>query len=130
MEEKPMVNIWLDDIRPAPVGWLWAKTADECNGYLNENKGNVNMLSLDHDLGDDEVFGTGFSVCKYLIAYDKCFPRKIYLHTANPIGRENMYGLLINYKQVFNIDVDLYYGPNLAAWEQSIDIARSMGWIL
>ena len=23
------VNLWLDDVRPAPEGWLWVKTAQE-----------------------------------------------------------------------------------------------------
>lgn len=41
--------LWLDDIRPAPDGWRWAKSVDEAIGLLCSK--NVTDASLDHDLG-------------------------------------------------------------------------------
>lgn len=122
-----MVNIWLDDLRLPPDGWLWAKTADECNDFLLQFAGSVEILSLDHDLGDDEVFGTGYSVCKFLMHRDELFPRKIYLHTANPVGRENMYGLLINYTQFFDIKSSIFRGPDVGSWEESMRKCKEAG---
>ena len=53
------VFLWLDDVRPAPEGWVHVKTVEEAKGYLV--KGNVQRASLDHDLGDDEA-GTGYTL--------------------------------------------------------------------
>lgn len=43
------VDLWLDDMRPAPVGWVHVKTVKEAALYLAA--GNVRRASLDHDLG-------------------------------------------------------------------------------
>ena len=45
-----MVRLWLDDIRPAPDGWAWARTVEEAVSLLE--RGEVAEASLDHDLGE------------------------------------------------------------------------------
>jgi len=98
-----MINIFLDDLRPCPEGFTWIKNAD----YLihqfkccQDIKLEVNILSLDHDLGDNEL--TGYDFCKWLVeeGYENptIYPKVIYLHTANGVGRDNMYQLLNRYK--------------------------------
>ena len=109
-----MVNIYLDDCRDAPEGFLLVKNAIDCQCMFSKYKSNVNILSLDHDLGENiEYIGTGYDVVKWLVYYfvmndDNYFPKQIYLHTVNPVGRQNMYEMLMRYKPD---DVKVYNGP-------------------
>lgn len=48
---KMKVNIFLDDIRETPSGFIRTYTVDETIKELEENNGNVGILSLDNDLG-------------------------------------------------------------------------------
>lgn len=92
-----MINLYLDDLRPCPDGFILAKTSLECKMLAMFNF--VNILSLDHDLGEEE---TGYDFCKWLvekgITCEDIYPKVIYLHTANGVGRDNMYQLLNRYK--------------------------------
>lgn len=54
--------------------------------------GGVTMISLDHDLGDEEV-KTGYDVAKYIeeAAYKRLLaPIDVAVHTANPVGKRNI----------------------------------------
>lgn len=57
------MKVFLDDERPAPVGWVRVCWHDEVIGLLKA--GTVTELSLDHDLGDD-TRGTGYSVLEWI----------------------------------------------------------------
>lgn len=84
------MKLWLDDIRPAPEGWFWVKTAWDAIEQLS--RGGVTEVSLDHDLGDDEN-GTGQFVATWIEAeaYHGRFARIGWrVHSANPIGAERM----------------------------------------
>jgi len=85
------IQIWLDDTREAPDGWIRAFWPDEvfslCNNY------NIKTISLDHDLGNDKK-GTGYDV---LLAVEKSVVEnkltkipEIRIHTANPAARKRM----------------------------------------
>lgn len=88
-----VINVYLDDMRRCPQGFVLAKSATECIILLQESE--VNILSLDHDLGWDEP--TGYEVVKFIVE-QRIFPKEIYIHTANPVGRMNMFQLLYRYK--------------------------------
>ena len=108
------MKVWLDDVRNPNNynnnNWIWVKNVEDCIKILIHNP--VEVLSLDHDLGEDvediQSFDckyslTGYEVCRFLVeeyqANDKnYFPPLIYVHTANPIGGENMMKLLNRYK--------------------------------
>jgi len=87
------MKLWLDDIRPAPEGWTWVKTAREAFDILGNNP-DVTEISLDHDLGEDQ--DSGYAIVETLerwAAYgglDKYIPEEIHIHSANPVGRKNM----------------------------------------
>jgi hypothetical protein len=90
-EKDSSLRLWLDDIRPAPEGWLHVKTAREAIAELR--KGQVTTISLDHDLGDDVVFGTGYDVAKFIeeAAYHNTLPRLQWkVHSGNSVGARNM----------------------------------------
>lgn len=85
-----MIRLWLDDLRPAPSGWVWVKTVAAAQALLR--RGGVVEVSLDHDLGDDGA-GTGYDLAVWIEeeALHARLPRlKWAVHSANPIGRERM----------------------------------------
>lgn len=102
-----LTNRWLflDDLRNPPhKDFYVARTVEDaivaCEQFNMRSDGKF-IISLDHDLGgeDGSYLKTGYDFCKWLIEecyYDPHFfpPSEIYLHTANPVGRDNMYQLL------------------------------------
>jgi len=88
------MKVWLDDCRfPNPLtGWdIWVKTAKEAINLLKSGK--VEVISLDHDLGDEKITGTGYDVAKYIEegAFHGTVPPLLWvIHSANPVGRMNM----------------------------------------
>lgn len=91
------LKVFLDDMRDCPDGFTLARSYEACLLLLDTQ--DVDVLSLDHDLGSEK---TGYDVCKYVV--EKWFlgqsqqPIEIFLHTDNPVGRDNMYQLLSRYK--------------------------------
>lgn len=88
------INLYVDDIRRCPDGFVVARSYDEAIQLLKNNT--INILSLDHDLGIDEhgVEKNGYDIVKYICEHG-ISPRKIYIHTDNVVGRDNMYYTLI-----------------------------------
>lgn len=86
-----MIKIWLDDERVAPIGWIWCKTPKEVIEIFNNNK--IDIISLDHDLGEDDVIGTGYDVICYIeeqVINGKIPPQTIVVHSANISARLKM----------------------------------------
>ena len=46
-----MINVYLDDLRDCPIGFVVARTFQEAIHLLENHE--VDILSLDHDLGED-----------------------------------------------------------------------------
>lgn len=78
------IKLWLDDERPAPAGWVHARSSDEAIAILSEN--DVAAVSFDHDLGGDD---TGYRVACWLeerAASGMAVPEQLMVHSANPVG--------------------------------------------
>ncbi len=91
VDEGDQVRLWLDDERPAPPGWELRRWPQDVMRDLEKFR--VQEVSLDHDLGDDDV-GTGYDVLAYIereLAEGRMdrAPR-IHIHTANPAARLRM----------------------------------------
>jgi hypothetical protein len=97
------INLFLDDLRPCPEGFMLARNVKEAMYYMKNY--HINILSLDHDLGENEPTGYDFTI--WMVGYGM-WADKIYLHTSNPVGRANMYQLLDRYKPD---NVKLYRSP-------------------
>lgn len=86
------LKIWLDDLRPAPTGYAWCKSVNECKKTIlsaEEEGREIEVIDCDHDLGDYySDGGDGIVIIDFLIERDRLYPVK--LHTANPVGRANM----------------------------------------
>ena len=108
-----MINLYVDDTRPRPEGFILAKTAEEAIKIIDSE--NIEILSLDHDLGTNrrgQLLPTGYDLVKYICEYwDELNISKIYIHSSNPIGRENMYRYLLSAlraNQIYGVEVFPY----------------------
>ena len=84
------MKVYLDDERPAPEGWRRVRWPDEAIQLLET--GAVEVISLDHDLGDDSR-GTGYDVLLWLerAQVEEGFEvPEIRIHTANVSARHKM----------------------------------------
>lgn len=86
------MKLYLDDVRQTPEGWVRVYTAAETIEYLKTGK--VQEISLDHDLGMEEIAGTGYQVLEWierevhLHAFKP--PQVMKVHSANPPAVERM----------------------------------------
>ncbi|MDE1429428.1 hypothetical protein PVN37_22435 [Bacillus licheniformis] len=112
LKQYGWVNLYLDDLRDIPDGFVEVRTMEDAiEGLENYN---VHVLSLDHDLGMDEkgnLRKTGYDLVKDLCANGKRAANRIYLHTDNVGGRENMYQTLIAAQRRGFIDADIEIYP-------------------
>lgn len=100
------VNLWLDDVRPAPQGYTWAKTAKEARDLLAT--GAVVEASLDHDLGGEitTITASGIAVAgmiesltpdengtalvRWMVETGHWPAKKPRVHSMNPVGARAM----------------------------------------
>ena len=100
----PNMRIWVDDVRPAPKGYIWCKSVNETKNIItcitrmhdNECPDNlpcINRLDLDHDAGDYAAYGGDYiEILNWL--EKQGWSISIRLHTMNPVGRDNMRAII------------------------------------
>ena len=87
------MRVWLDDLRPAPEGWEWARTVDEAIALLCTNE--VLEASLDHDLGEE--VDEGYRLVLWMAEHEVWPSEGITVHYANPPGVLRMCGVIERY---------------------------------
>jgi hypothetical protein len=80
-----MINVFLDDIRRCPAGFVAARSAEECLLLLSSEE--VNILSLDFELGIGEP--NGLYVVHGMIAGEH-YPKEVFVHSSSMLGRAQM----------------------------------------
>lgn len=124
-------NIYLDDVRTPIVGkikWTVVRSYAEFVSKITEiGLKNIELISLDHDLGDSAmqewhnnvyknftlnydniVEKTGMDCTKWLVDkwMDGEAPCEVKIHSANAIGSANMMGYINNYKHIAKLPQD------------------------
>ena len=90
------MKIWLDDIRPAPEGYVWCKSVNSAKSVIESAKEPILLIDCDHDLGDyADQGGDAIRLLDWLAERGTFYPVEI--HTANPVGRANMERILARY---------------------------------
>jgi hypothetical protein len=93
------MKLWVDDLREPPGWndgqWVWAKTSLEAIACIKWGSP-ITEMSLDHDLGGDD---TTRPLILFLCEYGG-WPDKVVVHTANPVGREWLEGMIARYQPV------------------------------
>lgn len=110
------IKLWIDDVRPAPEGYVWCKSVHnaiitieeaEClkdyhihkisphrlNGNLKHIREiehyTIELIDCDHDLGDHAADGgDGVKLLDWLEETGRSYPIRI--HSMNPVGVQNM----------------------------------------
>ena len=86
------MKLWLDDLRPAPTQYVTAKSVNEAIRLIleaEENHVEIEVLDLDHDLGDySKAGGDAIKLLDWLAERGTFYPIRV--HTATPIGRANL----------------------------------------
>lgn len=83
------MKVFLDDEREAPEGWIRVRWPEEVIALLAT--GEVDAISLDHDLDDD--VRTGYDVLTWIeeaVATRSFVPPTILIHSANAGARPRM----------------------------------------
>lgn len=88
------MRLWVDDLREPPDDtWSWAKTSLVAIEMLKLSGDGVSEMSLDHDLGgEDTTRPVVLWMCE-----NGSWPDHVYVHTANPVGREWLEGMIRRY---------------------------------
>ena len=91
------MKLWLDDIRSMPADYTHHAYSVEAAIMMIMNAERigegVEVLDLDHDLGEYAQYGgDGIALLDWLIQRETFYPIK--LHTANPVGKNNMLKLI------------------------------------
>ena len=100
------MKMFLDDIRVPKNDYdVIVRSFEEAINFVNEN-GIPTFISFDHDLGCDEIgniLKSGYDFAKWLVDMDieniYKFPNNFTfdIHSANPIGKNNIKSILNNY---------------------------------
>jgi hypothetical protein len=110
-------NLFLDDIRtvdmvyPATdINFVIVRSYATCIAYIKEN-GLPEFMTFDNDLGEDEnknLLPDGYAVAKWLV-YESGLDLTDYkfnVHSANPIAKKQIEGLLNNYMKFISLKPD------------------------
>jgi hypothetical protein len=124
--KSKLVKIYLDDVRtPIDNDWIVVRNYDEfVNTIKSIGLDNVELISLDHDLGDTAMTEwhrnvyhnyaldynnitekTGMDCAKWLVNQwlDGQPVVDVVIHSANAIGSANMMGYINNYKHIHHL---------------------------
>jgi hypothetical protein len=91
------MKLWVDDVRPAPDGYVWCKTVNEAKDTIlvlelhatvyESNR--VDLIDIYHDAGDFACYGGDYiKLLDWLEETGRNYPIRI--HSMNPVGVENM----------------------------------------
>lgn len=116
-------KIYLDDVRtPIDEDWIVVRSYEKFVEKITEiGLENIDLISLDHDLGDTAMAEWQFGVVKnYTINYDNILEKTgmdctkwivekwmdgesvvdVVVHSANAVGSANMMGYINNYRHI------------------------------
>ena len=100
--KNQMIKLWIDDIRPAPAGYYWAKSVHEAKIYCCQHLSpghilKIDEFNLDYDAGD---YGPPdyIELLKWLEEKQYCENWHINgifkIHSQNAVGRMNMESII------------------------------------
>lgn len=107
------MKIWIDDVRPAPKGYVWCKSVNEAketikkySSYIDFDNNIVDcidLIDIDHDAGMYIRYGGDYiNLLNWLEETGHNYPIRI--HSMNPVGIENMRRIIQKngWKEVYN----------------------------
>ena len=95
------MKLWVDDVRPAPDGYVWVKSVEDAiieillNDILSQEGlgSEIELIDTDHDAGDYAYDGGDYiKLLDWLEETGRNYPIRI--HSMNVVGRENMRAII------------------------------------
>ena len=108
------MKLWIDDLRPAPEGYVWCKSVDETKEAITKYEQEVESALDEYDFPSIELWNKKIelidlgndgddyiNLLDWLEETDRNYPIRI--HSANPVGVQNMRRIIQrnNWKEVF-----------------------------
>jgi len=95
------MKLWIDDVRPAPEGYVWCKSVNSTIGVIESveqtffnwydvrDEDIISIIDIDHDAGDYASDGGDYiRPLDWLEETGRNYPIRI--HSQNPVGVANM----------------------------------------
>ena len=94
------MKLWVDDVRPAPMGYIWTKSVDGAIEHIKNHElmfkvsggkefYKITLIDIDHDAGDFACYGGDYiKLLDWLEENGRNYPIRI--HSMNPVGVANM----------------------------------------
>lgn len=92
------MRIWVDDVRPAPEGYVWCKSVNKTKEVIElieamygmtGREANIELIDLDYDSGDYEKDGGPYiKLMDWLVERETLYP--LAFHSQNCVGMEYM----------------------------------------
>ena len=86
------MKLWIDDVRPAPEGYLWAHSVWRAIKEIDlaDMRGEaIELIDIDHDAGDYWQYGGDYiKLLDWLEMTNRNYP--IHIHSANPVAVQRM----------------------------------------
>ena len=108
------MRLWIDDMRPAPKGYIWCRSVNDAKYYINRYSNlidwdnnminTIELIDIDHDAGDYAPFGGDYiEILNWLEEIGRNYP--IHIHSQNVVGVENMRRIIKRngWKEVFDL---------------------------
>ena len=92
------MKLWIDDVRPAPEGYLWSKSTNAAMGVIELDEdigipGGIELIDIDHDAGEFAYDGGDYiKLLDWLEETGRSYPIRI--HSMNVVGVANMRAII------------------------------------
>lgn len=93
------MKLWIDDARPAPEGYHWAKSVNDAKHQIEWLEQfvtryiDLEIIDIDHDAGDFAYDGGDYiKLLDWLEETGRNYPIRI--HSMNPVGVANMRAII------------------------------------
>ena len=89
------MKLWIDDVRPAPEGYVWCKSVNVAKEYIYTyaHTGSIELLDMDHDAGDFAKYGGDYiQLLNWMERNNISYPIRI--HSMNVVGVQNMRAII------------------------------------
>lgn len=111
------MKLWIDDVRPAPEGYVWCESVNKAKKTIYEAEYNLNiafkygrsyekykieLIDIDHDAGNYAFDGGDYiKLLDWLEETGRNYPIRI--HSQNPVGIQNMRAIIRRngWKEIF-----------------------------